>query len=382
MMSTTDDIRYLIGLARDKSVESRKRLVAVVSDIFFSDQAVLTAYERALITDILHKLIHDLAAPVREALCANIERNAAMPPRLATRLAGEEVEVAAPILLNNEALLDVELIEVVRHRSLEHQLTQSMRRTPVEAAADLAFESGEGDLIQSLIENPDAAIVEATMHYLMDQAKSVDSFQEPVLRREDLSERLTKKMVLWILAALRQHIFDRFDVDVTVLDDTIEAVADELIAQFASEREHRPGDRTAALAKRLDTAHQLGPRLLIQALRQGEVALFIAMLAQLTGLRLPLVRRLMFEPGGEGLVVAGRAIGFEKATVASIYLLCRRARPSDWAADPRELSRVLSMYDRVQPAAAQAVLARWRRDPDFLYALKNVEEARADAPAV
>jgi hypothetical protein len=40
------------------------------------------------------------------------------------------------------------------------------------------------------------------------------------------------------------------------------------------------------------------------------------------------------------------------------------------------------MYDRVQPAAAQAVLARWRRDPDFLYALKNVEEARADAPAV
>jgi len=382
MMSTTDDIRYLIGLARDKSVESRKRLVAVVSDIFFSDQAILTDYERALITDILHKLIYELAMPVRDALCSNLERNAAMPRRLAERLAADEVEVAAPILLNNEALLDVELIEVVRHRSLEHQLTLAMRRTPPEATADLAFESGEGDLIQGLIESPDASIVDATMNYLIDQAKSVDSFQEPILRREDLSERLTKKMVLWILAALRQHILDRFDVDVTALDDAIEAVAEGLIAQFAAEQERRQGDRAAALALRLDSAHQLAPRLLIQALRQGEVSLFIAMLAQLTGLRLPLVRRLMFEPGGEGLVVAGRAIGFEKATVASIYLLCRRARPSDWAADPRELSRVLSMYDRVQPAAAQAVLARWRRDPDFLYALKNVEEARADAPAV
>jgi hypothetical protein len=106
------------------------------------------------------------------------------------------------------------------------------------------------------------------------------------------------------------------------------------------------------------------------------------MLGHLTGLRLALVRRLVFEPGGEGLVVACRAIGFDKAVAASIYLLCRRARPGDWAADPRDLSRVLSLYDRVQPAAAQAVVARWRRDPDFLYAVKTVEEAKLDATAV
>jgi hypothetical protein len=106
------------------------------------------------------------------------------------------------------------------------------------------------------------------------------------------------------------------------------------------------------------------------------------MLAHLTGLRLQLVRRLLFEPGGEGLVVSCRAMGFDKAVVASIFLLCRRARPGEWAADPRELTRVLSMFDRVQPPAAQAVLARWRRDPDFLYALKTVEEAKVDATAV
>ena len=79
MMSTSDDIRYLIGLARDKSVESRKRLVAVVSDIFFSDQAILTEYERALITDILHKLIYELAVPVRDALAALLTEDESMP---------------------------------------------------------------------------------------------------------------------------------------------------------------------------------------------------------------------------------------------------------------------------------------------------------------
>jgi len=382
MMSTSDDIRYLIGLARDKSVESRKLLVAVVSDIFFSDQAILTEYERALITDILHKLIYELAVPVREALAAILTEDESMPRAVRRALAEDEIEIAAPILLNNEALLDVELIEVVRHRALEHQLMLAMRRAPLAMAADPALESADRDLIQELLDSGDARLVDATMAYLLEQTCGVDSFQEPVLRREDLSERLAKKMVLWTLAALRQHILDRFDVDLTALDDGIEAAADEMSERLGGERERRHGDRSAKLAAALAGANKLTPGRLIQALRQGEVSLFIAMLAHLTGLRLPLVRRLLFESGGEGLVVACRALGFDKTIVASIFLLCRRARPGDWAADPRELSRVLALFDRVQPAAAHAVLARWRRDPDFLYAIKTVEEAKVDAAAV
>lgn len=382
MMSTTDDIRYLIGLARDKSVESRKRLVAVVSDIFFSDQAILTEYERALITDILHKLIYELAVPVREVLSSHLARDETMPRAVLRALTEDEIEIAAPILLNNEALLDVELIEVVRHRALEHQLMLAMRRAPLAMAADPALEPGDGDLIKELLDSGDARIVDATMSYLLDQTRGVDSFQEPILRREELSERLAKKMVLWVLAALRQHILDRFDIDLTALDDGIEAASDDMSERLSGERESRRGDRSAELANALAAASKLSPARLIQAMRQGEVSLFIAMLAHWTGLRLPLVRRLLFEPGGEGLVVACRALGFDKTIAASIFLLCRRARPGDWAADPRELSRVLALFDRVQPAAAHAVLARWRRDPDFLYAIKTVEEAKVDAAAV
>jgi uncharacterized protein (DUF2336 family) len=382
MMSTSDDIRYLIGLARDKSVESRKRLVAVVSDIFFSDQAILTEYERALITDILHKLIYELAVPVREVLASHLAGVESMPRAVLRALADDEIEVAAPILLNNEALLDVELIEVVRHRALEHQLMLAMRRAPAQVTAESPGEAGERDLVQDLLDGGDSKIVDATMAYLIEQSRGVDSFQEPVLRREDLSERLARKMILWVLAALRQHILDRFDIDLTVLDDCIEFAADEMTERLAVERNRCRGDHARELAAALDAAGQLTPSRLIRALRQGEVSLFVAMLAHLTGLRLPLVRRLLFEPGGEGLVVACRAVGFDKAIVASIFLLCRRARPGDWAADPRELSRVLALFDRVQPAAARAVLARWRRDPDFLYAIKTVEEAKVDATTV
>jgi uncharacterized protein (DUF2336 family) len=381
MTSATEDFRYLIGLARDKSVEGRKRLVAVVSDIFFADQAILTDYERALITDILHKLIQDLSGPVRDTLIERLIATKAVPQTVLKSLIVDDIEVAAPIMMNNEALLDVELIELVRHRALEHQLTLAMRRSATEVFSEFALEAG-GDVMRSLLAHADPAIAETAMAYLIDQAGALDSFQEPILRRHDMSERLTKKMILWILAALRQHILDHHDADMIALDDGIEAVARELMAGIGQDKNVHRGAAALRLAELLGAAGEITPRLMIQALRQGEVALFTALMTRLTGLRLTLIRRLLFEPGGEGLVVACRAVGFDKATIASIYLLCRRARPSDWAADPRELSRVLSLFDRVQPTAAQAVIARWRRDPDFLYAIKTVEEAKADAAPV
>jgi uncharacterized protein (DUF2336 family) len=381
-MSTNEDIRFLVGLARDKSVEGRKRLVAVVNDIFFSDHSTLTDYERALITDILHRLIGDLIEPVRQALAEQLRKDGNGSQSLIDALLQDDIEMAAPVLRTNEPWLDVELVEVIRHRALEHQLMQSMRRTKGDAASDWGVAAGDSDFIKGLLDGNDDPVTEAAMAYLVEQANTVDGFQEPILRRSDLSDRLVKRILLWILAALRQHLLERFDCDMTRLDDAVEAAAGELIARIADERDSAAESATTKLAKMLRTADLMPLPSLVQLLRQGEVGLFVAALSEMTGLRLTLIRRLLFEPGGEGLMTACRAIGLDKPNAAAIFLLTRRARPGDWAVDPRELARAMSIFDRVEPAAAQGVVARWRRDPDFLCAIRTVEEARADAAAV
>src|SRR3546814_175802 len=212
------------------------------------------------------------------------------------------------------------------------------------------------------------------MAYLVDRSETVDSFQEPILRRRDLSPSLAKKMYFWVSAALRQHIVENFDIDVTALDNAVEAVTAEVLKKVAEDGD--PADSSAAmvLARRIAEADELTPQLLIQMLRQGEIPLFEASLAQLSKLRLALIRRFLFEPGGEGLAIVCRAIDIEKSLFASIFLLSRRARPSDRVTDPRELSRILALYDRITPEAAKTVLARWRRDRRLLYAIKQVEE--------
>jgi uncharacterized protein (DUF2336 family) len=382
MAALSPDVQFLLKLARDKSIEGRKQLVALVSDLFFATDTVITARERALITDILQKLIDDVAVPVRRALAERLAEEATAPHEVVVALANDQIEVAAPILLKSEALLDVELIEIIRHRSLEHQLTIAMRRAVSEPVSEALVETGSIDVIKTLLENGSARIAEATMAYLVDQSKTVDTFQEPILRRHDLSAKLAHKMYYWVSAALRQHIIENYDVQIERLDDTIEAIAKQTVADLRDSLPTAVQGAPVELARRLAEANQISPDLLLQTLRQGEVPLFQALFAQLSGLRLNLVRRLLFEPGGEGMAIVCRAVDIEKPTFASIFLLSRRARPTDRVTDPRELTNVLALFDRINPTAARAVVARWRRDPDFLYAVKKVQEAMGDVAQV
>lgn len=53
------DGEYLLSLARDKSGKRRKLLAETISDLFSGKGHVLTERERALMFDILHKMVRN-----------------------------------------------------------------------------------------------------------------------------------------------------------------------------------------------------------------------------------------------------------------------------------------------------------------------------------
>lgn len=373
----TDNLAYLLDLARDKSVNAKEKLVEVVGDLFFDKDRVLTDHERALMTDILRRLIHDVEMTVRKKLADRLATQPDAPHDLIVTLANSEIEVAHTILLQSAVLHDDELIEIVRHRTLEHQLAIAMRRTISENVSDALVETGHKGVIETLLENSDATISRRTMEYLVEQSRHVDQYQNPLLRRPDLADTLAARMYWWVSAALREHIVTNFDVDPDVLDQTIEDTVKGSLESKAEPGDARlaGGDHGSAamdLAQRLAETDAITPKLLIQALRQGEISLFQSMFAKLANIRILLVRRMMFEAGGEALAVACRAIDIEKPDFASIFLLSRKARPGDKTVDPSELTQALAMYDKAQKDGALKVLHRWQRDPQFIEAIGAV----------
>jgi uncharacterized protein (DUF2336 family) len=381
-MSETDHVRELLDLARDRSVAARMTLVDTIGDLFSEKQTVLTERERALMTDILEKLVRDFELEIRRQLSDRLSDKPRAPHALIKMLADDEIEVARPVLMHSEVLRERELIEIVRNRTRQHQLAIAVRSDIGPALSDALVGSGDDDVIGTLLNNPNAEIAQATMAYLVDQARTRDSFHEPLVRRVDLSDALAGKLFLYVSAALRQDILDRFDIPATDLDDLLETMATELARERA--RTAGAGERDAAwrLAGCLEDRHGLDAGLMVRVLRAGEVALFEALFGRLSGLRPPRLQHVLYETGGKGLAVACRALEIDKASFAPIFLLSRKGRGGDQVVDPREVSRVMSYFDRVKVAAARDVLRGWQRDPAYQDAIAGIEEARRAAKTV
>ena len=372
-MSTVDriDSEHLYGLARDKSVAGRMALAETISDLFLQRGCMLTDRERTLMFSILRQMIHDAEMSVRRIVSAQLAERDDAPRDLVQRLANDEIEVAYPILTKSTVLHDTDLIEVIQQRTLEHQLAIAIRQSVSEAVSGALVQTGNENVIGTLLENPSAKISGATMEYLVDEAKRFDRFHEPILRRHDLNPRLAKRMFMWVSAALRQHILENSGLSQTDTDDLLEKVALEEVEAVTSP--DRPKRKSETLAAELDTSGEVTPDLLVQSLSEGEVGLFMAMFRRFTGLREVLVMRLVFETGGEGLAIACKATGIDKENFSAIFSLSRKARPGSDTTLKRDSRKVLAFFDRITEDAAKEVVRRWQRDVDYLAAIRELE---------
>ena len=128
-----------------------------------------------------------------------------------------------------------------------------------------------------------------------------------------------------------------------------------------------------AIAEQIEAAGEISPGLLIQTLRQGEITLFEDLFARLTGLDTVVVRRSIFEPGGEGLAIACKAIGISKSDFSDIFAFSRSAIPESVKDFGAEIRSVLKFFAAAQQESAETVLQRWKRDSNYLSALRDLE---------
>jgi uncharacterized protein (DUF2336 family) len=374
-----EDLHTLLSLARDKSVEGRTALVKALGDLFYDSHTELSADERHLMGDILQRLISDVEAVVRKALAETLSGIPDAPPQIINALANDALEIAYPILLESSVLQDMELVEIIRHRTHEHQLAIAMRETVSETVSDALVDTDNNDVIRTLVENRGAQISGETLEKIVDRSETQLDLQDPLLRRTELSPLLAKRMYWWVSAALRKSIVERFDIDSVELDKSIERAVKDLMGEPIAKAQN--ADNVDHMIQSLINAGKVTPPLMIQTLRQGEIALFEEMLSGLSNLNAKLVRRFVFEPGGEALAILCRALEIMKPDFASIFLLSRSARPGDKVVDPSELARVLDLYDRMKMETAKKVVEHWRLDPDYLFALKQVNAQTKQAVA-
>jgi uncharacterized protein (DUF2336 family) len=366
----------LLRLAREKTSAGRAALISSLTDLFGGSHDTLGEHERALMGEILRHLVHEVEMSVRQTLAESLADRTDVSSELIATLANDAIEVAHPILLRSPLLRDSELIEIVRHRTLEHRLSVAMRDRIGEELAAALVEAGEEEVVTTLLGNAGARFSDETYARLVEDSRTVPAYREPLVHRDDLNPTLAKRMYWWVSAALRRHILEHYRIDPATLDDSIEAAVGTLAPGPVEPEPLEPETLRRSADALADS--EITARHLVQLLREGRIRLFEMLFARRCGLRAKLIRRFLYEPGGEALAIACRAVAIDKPVFASIFLLSRQARPGDKQVDPAELVKVLDFFDRLDPEAAGRVLRRWQRDPDYLNAIRLLDDGTAE----
>ena len=369
------DANQLLAMARDRSKSGRSQLADAIADLFEDQNRSLSDREKALMYGILQHLVRETERAVREIIAAQVAERTDVPRELARALADDTIEVAYPILTRCKALKDADLIEIIRNRAFEHQLAIALRYDVSERVSSELVATGNRDVIVSLLENSGARIAKSTLAYLVEESRRVDTFQQPILLREELDPELAAKMFMWVSAALRTYIVQKFELDPATIDDMFERAG-----MAGAERTAAKGSvkAQADLAADLHDEGMINPELLIKALKERHVHLFVSMLVKATGLRRTLITRFLLETSGEGLAITCKSQGLSKEHFLEIFRLTSKARPVRGGITPTPPAAVDNLYDRMKRETAEEVVRHWLRNTEYLSAIRMVEQARND----
>lgn len=327
--------------------------------------------ERELMGEILRHLVGDMEMAIRKRLAERLAKRSGMPRALVLELANDDIEIAYPILADSDVLADPDLIEVIRHRTARHQLAVSRRKSLSPFVSKVLVETGDEIVIESLLNNHGAQVPGEIMVHLVDRSRQIERFQGPLVQRPDLPIELAERMYMWVSGALRRHIAEIHPIDRAVLDQELRAATATAITEHERAQAGEPAEDLAA---RLFELGELDGPFLARALKGGEVALFEEALAQMSALRPKVLRRILYESGGDALALLCKAIDLDPESFREITRFVRARGAAQGKGDASEASFV-QLFERTERADAERVVKRWRRSSDYLAALQKAPRA-------
>lgn len=292
-MLTKEDVSRLLS---DTSGAARAETAAKVASDFTKED--LTEKERAMAEDIFRLMVKDAEVRVREALAQNLKENPAVPHDVAVSLARDVDTVALPILQFSEVLTDDDLMEIVTSQGATKQIAIAQRDTVSAVISDALVESGNEEVVTSLVSNRGADISEKSFSAVVDKFGDSEKVQGAMVYRPKLPVTIAERLVTLVSEKLREELSQRHELDPTVSTDLILQARERATISLSS-----MGDETdlGKLISQLKENGRLTPSLVLRALCMGDLSFYEFSVAELAGLSVENVRKLIHDSGELGL---------------------------------------------------------------------------------
>ncbi|MHC2333773.1 DUF2336 domain-containing protein [Bradyrhizobium sp. USDA 4454] len=274
----------------------------------------LSEDDRIAAEGALLMLLDDPSPLVRQAMAEVFAHSTEAPAAIVQALSADQPAIALPVLEHSPLLVDADLVDIVATGSDEMQCAIARRvNLPASVAAAIA-EVGSAAAALELIENPDAGLAPFSWDRIVERHGHLAAIRESMLALDDLPSATRLALVAKLSDTLAQFVVARNWLGADRADRIAGEAKERSTVNIAA---RAVGYDMQNLITHLRATGQLTAGLILRALLSGNLDLFGAALAELSGLPYGRVSALLNDRGGNGLQALLRRAGLPESTYAA-----------------------------------------------------------------
>jgi uncharacterized protein (DUF2336 family) len=355
MIVATSLIPGLDEIVRHGDPRRRAEAARRIAELFLQGAANFRPDHVDLFDGILINLVPHTEIAARADLAERLSVLANAPRALVGQLAVEnEISIAGPLLRRSPVLDAGALLEIARIKGQGHLLAISERPTLSVDLTDVIVRRGDREVVRRAAGNAGAEFSKAGYSTLIQRAGQDGVLTLTVGQRDDLSAQQLKDLLAGSIDIVRRRLFE-------VVKPDRQAEIKQAMSKISGVPEVVESHRDFASAQRvilaLHHAGELNETALIGLAKSHKYEESVAALAAMSGVKIATLDRLISGDRYDPILIVGKTIGLEWATVRALILL--RLGPHR-VPSPADIESARINFARLMPSTAERVVSFWQ----------------------
>jgi uncharacterized protein (DUF2336 family) len=345
----------LDGIVKNGDPKRRAEAARKISELFLAGAAQFRTQHVDLFDGILTGLVPHTEIAVRAGLAERLAFLANAPPTLVNQLAREdEISIAGPLLRRSPVIAEPTLIEVARMKGQTHLLAMSERPKLPAGVTDVIVRRGDREVVRRVAGNAGAQFSPIGYSSLIKRAGGDGVLTLTVGQRDDLSEPQLKELLAGSADIVRRRLFE-------VAKPGKKAAINQAMVEIIGAPKQSEIRRDFAPAQRailsLHHAGELNEAALLGFAKAHKYEECVAALSAMSAVRIATIDRLLMGDRHDPILILGRAVGLEWATVRALILL--RLGPGR-VPSATDIEEARLNFERLAASTAQRVVSFWQ----------------------
>jgi uncharacterized protein (DUF2336 family) len=326
-----------------------------IAEMFLLGAANLRPDHVDLFDGILIDLVPHTEIAARADLAERLSVLGNAPRALVGQLAREdEISIAGPLLRRSPVIDQQVLLEIARIKGQGHLLAMSERPTLAPDLTDVIVRRGDREVVRRAAGNAGAEFSQAGYSALIRRAGQDGVLTLTVGQREDLTGPQLKVLLEGSIDIIRRRLLE-------MVKPGRQAAVKQAMSEISgvpevveSRRDFAPAQHTILALHR---AGELNEAALLGFAKTHKYEESVAALSAMSGVKIATLDRLIAGDRHDPILIVGKTIGLEWATVRALILLRLGAHrvPS-----PADIENARVNFGRLMPSTAERVVNFWQ----------------------